>query len=263
MKCKRASTQLQDIPSGSDIIIIATSDQAIAEVATGLATQKHLRFKKLFIAHTSGVYSSGVLKPLARKGATVASLHPIQTFPSNQRLPQLRNKLRGIYFGIEGDAEGISLAERIVKDLEGNSIVISKELKPLYHVICVFASGYFMVFLNTISELTRLLNIKASWTEVFGPLMTTAMENTVRNSAANALTGPILRADFSTVHLHLDALSQSAPQFLPLYTTAGIESARIAKNSGKITREDYNHLISQFKKFIRTATFKQPRKVTR
>jgi|GEM_PF-150190 len=259
VKCKKAGTVVGDISPLSEIILIAVPDGAVAEIAKELSRSKTLKFKKLFVAHASGVLSADVLEPLKRKGATVASIHPVQSFPSASIHPGgagSTSKLKGIYFGIEGEPKAIARAEQLVSTIGGKSIIVPRDLKPLYHVACVFASGYMVVFLNAISELAKCLGLKASWTEVFGPLMTTAMENSVKHTTANALTGPILRGDLATVDCHLLALSKHAPEFLPLYTIGGIEVARIAKDHGRISRQEYDGIISRFRKFIRTSPIK-------
>jgi|ERR1051326_2601627 predicted short-subunit dehydrogenase-like oxidoreductase (DUF2520 family) len=254
VNCARASTQIGDIDPETQLLLITVSDGAIAGIAENAGALKTLKFKKLFAAHCSGVHTAGVLDPLKRKGALTGSLHPIQTFPSGQSPARLRAKLRGIYYGLEGEPEAIARAEQIVRDLEGKSIIIPEEMKPLYHVACVFASNYLVVFLNTISELSRTIHLKASWTEVFGPLMTTTMEYTVKQSAAASLTGPIVRGDSSTVDAHLRALAEHAPQFLPLYTIAGIEAARVAKQQGRMSQEEFNAMVARLKQFIQTQT---------
>jgi predicted short-subunit dehydrogenase-like oxidoreductase (DUF2520 family) len=263
VKCKRASTQLADLAPDTDLIIISTSDGKLPQIAKQLASLKKFKFEKMFIVHTSGVHSARVLDPLKKLGALVASVHPIQTFPDKQSPTQLQSKLRGIFYGIDVTQEALGKAERLVTDLGGKPITIPPEMKPLYHLACVFASGYMIVFLNTISELARSLELKASWTEVFGPLMTTAMENTVKYSAAEALTGPIMRGDTTTIEQHLEALAEYAPQFIPLYTVAGIEMARVAKESDKIDQDDFMGIISLFKKFIQSTTLKNISKVKR
>lgn len=248
VKCKKVSTQIEDIDPSSEIIVLAVSDVSIADVAKRLAQSKKLKHKKLFVLHTSGVMSSAVLQPLGKKGTLIASMHPIQTFGAGKK----RTKVNGIFFGIEGTDAAISRTLRLVNDLGSHAVVIPAAMKPLYHIACVFASSYFIVILNTIRELAGQLNIKAHWTDVFGPLMTNAMENAIKNSSADALTGPVVRRDLSTLEIHLDALATSAPHFLPLYTVAGIEVARIAKEHGKMSREDFQTLITEFRQFIKT-----------
>ncbi len=261
VKCKKVSTQVADVDTRSEIIIIATTDGELQEVVKQLANARRLKFGKLFVVHTSGVHSSAVLEPLKKKGAGVASLHPIQTFPSSQRATELKSKLKGIFFGIEGEQAEIAKAERLIKDLGGHAVVITQDMKPLYHVACVFASGFLVVILNIINEISGQLKLKASWAEVFGPLMTTAMENAIHGPVADALTGPIIRKDTATIDLHLKTLAKYAPQFLAIYTVNGIETARVAKEHGFIAEQEFHELIRKFRTFVKTATFTKKSKV--
>ncbi len=263
VKCKKASTQITDIAPNSNIILIAVSDDAIETVALQLLKVKINNFKKLLVIHCSGVHSADILQPIKKKGASTASMHPIQTFPASQRGGKLLSKLKGIYYGIDGDPEAIQIVEKIAQDLGGKSVVIQKELKPLYHIACVFASNYMTMFLNVVNDLARTLNLKASWTEVFGPLMTTTMENVVKGSPPSALTGPIVRNDISTVELHLKILLQYTPQFLPLYTIGGIEIARIAKENRIISQENFDEIVTKFRKFIQINSIKKITRVKR
>ncbi|HZY10963.1 MAG TPA: Rossmann-like and DUF2520 domain-containing protein [Bacteroidota bacterium] len=257
VKCKKVSTNIEDVDDKSEIILITVSDGVIKDISKRLASLKKLSFRKLFVAHTSGVHSCEVLESVKKKGALIAAIHPIQSFPRLDQHLFTKSKLNGIYFGLDGDAEALRKAENLVRNLGGMPIVIPQGMKPLYHVLCVFASGYFMVFLNAISELFKISNLSKSWPEVFGPLMTTTMENTVKHSATKALTGPIVRGDISTVDLHLQTLVQHAPQLIPLYTIGGIEMARIAKQAKKISQQDFNQIITHFRKFVKSTSFKK------
>jgi len=260
LKCKKASTVIEDIPPATELLIIAVPDGAITEVGKRLSASRVLKFPKVFAAHTSGVLTASVLEPIRKKGAIVASMHPIQSFPYNARAKRI-SRLNGIYFGIEGKPEAIAKARELVNNLGGKTVIVPSELKPLYHVTCVFASGYMVVLMNAISELAHQLKLNAYWPEVFGPLMTTAMENTIKESAHEALTGPILRGDMATVEAHLLALANRAPQFLPLYTVGGIEVARIAKERGRVSQQEMDCIIKRFKKFIGTTPLRITTKV--
>ena len=166
VKCERVSTNVNDLAPSTQILLIAVSDDAIRDVAQQLAQNKRLRWKGMVVFHLSGVHTSELLEPLRKKGALVASIHPIQTFPKGQRLS--KTKLKGISYGIEGTDEALKFARQIVNDLEGKAVVIPKELKPLYHIACVFASNYMMVFINTISELAKRLGFGSTWTDEIG-----------------------------------------------------------------------------------------------
>src|ERR1041384_2072108 len=263
VKCRRASTEIGDLPAEAEILLLTVPDGSIAEVAVQVSKLKSLKFAGLFAAHCSGVHSADILRPLRRRGTLVASMHPIQTFPGRASRSGRRAGFRGIYFGIEGEEEALKRAQRGVSDLGGRALVIAKELKPLYHAACVFASNYMMVQLNAISELTGRIGTRVPWHELFGPLMAATIENAVRTSPAASLTGPVIRGDFSTVDLHLDALSAYAPEFLPLYISTGMEVARVGRERESISPKEFSQLIGRFRKFLKGRTLKNPRKETR
>ncbi len=263
VKCDKTGVVVSDVAAASEIIFITVNDSAISRVVTDITKQKKLYFKKMLILHCSGVYSADILEPLRKKGVMVAAMHPVQMFPLFQSETKIKSKLKGIYYGIDGLPDAIREVQKLIEDLDGKSIIIPKDLKPLYHVACVVASNYMIMFLNTISELTYQLKLKASWTEIFGPLMTTTMENVVKTSASKSLTGPIVRGDFDTIDLHLKTLLQYTPQFLPLYTIGGIETARLAKDNGRISQEDFTEIIRKFRTFIKTSSIEKITKVKR
>lgn len=253
VQCMTVSTRIADIDATSRIVFITVPDDTIAGAVKQLALVRRLKFANLFVAHTSGVHSSLIMAPLMKKGALAASMHPIQTFPGRSK----RSMLKGIYFGIEGAPAALACAQKIAHDLGAKTVVVPEASKPLYHVACVFSSAYLVAVLNVIHQLASTIGLKVPWTKVFGPLMTSAMENTIRHSAGDALTGPVMRGDLSTIALHLKSLAAHAPQFVPFYLVAGIEVARIASEQGKLTHEEFRKMVNQFRKILTSIpTFK-------
>jgi len=257
LDCRKASTNLRDVDSRTELLLIAVSDSALGQVAADFSESKHVAFKKIFAFHCSGVYTSNALLPLHRKGSTVASIHPIQSFPRSISPERMQSKLKGIAYGIEGRPDAIEHARTIVSRLNGKSVVIPRQTKALYHAASVFASNYLTVLLNAVYELSGLAGLKGSWAEIFGPLLTSTTEHTVRDSARETLTGPVVRGDLETIHLHLEALLDYAPHLLPMYTVAGMEAARIAKLSGRINRSTYEELLKHFRTFIKSIPAKK------
>ncbi len=254
--CTRVSTSAEDLAADTQLLLIAVPDDALESVATSVAAVRKLSVRSMAAIHFSGARASDALLPLKKKGGTTASLHPIQTFPPSRSPSQLLPRLKGIFYGIEGDEEGLKIADTLTTELGGTAIVIPREMKPLYHTACVFASNYLVVLLNALHDLARSSKLYFSWPEVFGPLMTSTMENAIRTGPAAALSGPIMRNDSKTVELHLNALAAHAPQFLPLYTVCGIDAARIARGQGKLSGDDYNAVVALFSRFIRTLPVK-------
>lgn len=251
VNCKLASTDVSDIHPKTQIIFITTPDDQISDVAQKISSIKNLNFKKLTVIHTSGVHTSDVLSPLAKKGASVLSFHPIQTFPANKSRRELQKSLDGIYFGIEGNKKIHFLSQQLVKTFRGKSVFISKQDKPLYHLACVFASNYIVTALNALCEASEKLKFKVSWVDVFAPLINTSLKNVFTTSPLAALTGPIERGDIKTIELHLRSLAEAAPQVITYYIGMGIETARLARLKRTITNEHFLELINLFKSFLK------------
>ncbi|HUN65602.1 MAG TPA: Rossmann-like and DUF2520 domain-containing protein [Bacteroidota bacterium] len=248
--CRRVSTSPADVAGETDILIIAVPDDAIAGVASDIARTASLRWKHLFAFHLSGARTSDELAPLRKKGALVASVHPIQTFPASSPVQKRAGLFRGIWFGTEGEQKAAERAGELTGRLGGRQLIVRKEHKTLYHVASVFASNYFVVLLNAIHELAISAEMYVSWTELFGPLMTASMEHALRDGPADALTGPVVRGDLVTIDRHLAELTRRMPHLLPIYAMCGIEVARIRKQNGRIGQAEYDKILSAFRQRI-------------
>jgi predicted short-subunit dehydrogenase-like oxidoreductase (DUF2520 family) len=236
------SITLSDLPADAELIIIATPAQAIPGIVKQLAHLRKIDIRGKFIIHTSGAHSSVLLDPLRKKGAKIASVHPMQTFPQKRNtVPDLQN-LRGIYYGIEAPAKMLPDAKALVKMLGGKYVVVPERHRALYHAVCVFSSGYIVQLLNIIEAISTQLNFGAHWYKILGPLMETSIINSVKSSPPSALTGPIMRGDLATVKLHLQTLRRHAPSAVNVYKAIGAESARVAFKKKSIGRSMFNKL---------------------
>ena len=124
---------LGEAPLESGLVWITVPDDAIAAVAEKLARTQDWRGRTVF--HSSGALTSEVLSPLRARGAKVASVHPGMTFV-RQSVP----RLEGVPFGVEGDADAVRLAKKLVRDLGGMAFPIKTRNKVLYHAFGTFAS---------------------------------------------------------------------------------------------------------------------------
>ena len=82
--------------------------------------------------------------------------------------------------------------------------------RVLYHAGAAFASTY-VVTLHRAAA--RLLELAGAPPEALVPLTTRTIENGFQ------LTGPIVRGDWATIHAHVAALHEAAPELESLYTT--------------------------------------------
>ena len=87
----------------ADVWMIATRDDAIRTSADTLAAADKITPDDI-VFHVSGATPSGALQSVAARGALVASVHPIKTFPDAELAVQ---RFPGTYCGAEGDPDAL------------------------------------------------------------------------------------------------------------------------------------------------------------
>jgi predicted short-subunit dehydrogenase-like oxidoreductase (DUF2520 family) len=224
----RASTSLAAAAKPADAVIIAVPDDAVGRVAAGLARSGG-PWTGRAVLHTSGLLPARVLAPLAKRGAAVASLHPVQSVPRKDAPVSI---LKSITWGIEGDPVGVEIAEGIVRALRGSVLLLSEKDKPLYHAACSLASNALVALEWTASGLLQEAGID-EWAaaDMLSPLMQGTLQNVKSLGLEKALTGPILRGDVATVRAHLRAL-QGNPGARAFYRAMGKQILRLAARGG-------------------------------
>lgn len=251
--CKKVSTSVADIAPETEVLIFAVADDALPEVVRQTAKRMRLSkgSNKPLVLHTSGVHSIDILKPVQLRGAMVASFHPIQSFPPSKTARELAKNVEGIHFGVEGEGRALDNVLQLVRLLGGKAVVIPRDMKPLYHTMCVFASNYIITLLNAVAEAAQPLGFDHLWKEMILPLFTTTVENVMKSSPVHALSGPVARNDVLAVMKHLAVLQKFAPHLLPLYTVLSIETARVARQSGRLTSGQFKDFVASIRKQVK------------
>jgi predicted short-subunit dehydrogenase-like oxidoreductase (DUF2520 family) len=199
------------------VMLLTTSDAAIAEVASELAKRGEGRgaWKGKVVLHTCGSLPSTVLFPLKSRGAAIGSLHPYQTVPSPQA--GLRN-LRGGFWAVEGDREALRVARDWVKRLGGVAFPIRPEDKALYHLSAFLVSPTTITLMAQAAGLLKQAKVPE---RIARPMLRQFVAETARNFAElgprAAMTGPAVRGDWTTIRRHRAALRRAAPEFVPVY----------------------------------------------
>jgi predicted short-subunit dehydrogenase-like oxidoreductase (DUF2520 family) len=211
-------------------IVLSVPDDEIEKTARELATSD-IEWEGRFVFHCSGLLSTESLKHLEKKGAWAASIHPIQSFP--QKKPSL-DAFQGIYFGLEGKGKALDLSKKIVRQLEGQSIILESQDKPLYHVACSMASNFFVSLLDAASFLLGQIGRDENGNvQILLPLVQGTLQNVKNFNTQSALTGPILRGDEKSIQSHLTAL-QKFPFQKKLYQELGTYMLRIVEEKKKL-----------------------------
>lgn len=172
----------------ADLVIIATPDAAIDEVAAALAAAVR---PDALVIHLSGARGVDALSAVP---ARVGALHPLQTLPSTAAG---RERLAGSWCAIAGDPQ---VAE-IAASLELHPVELDDDDRASYHAAACIASNHVVALLDQVAAVAPIP------LEAYLPLVRAAVENVAALGPAAALTGPVARGDVETVQGHLDALA--------------------------------------------------------
>ncbi len=214
-------------------IILTVPDDAITTVAEDLADSP-VKWQDRFVFHCSGLNTTESLDSLARRGALVASLHPVQSFPQKKPNPKA---FEGIFFGLEGKQEALALATEITRQLGGEHFILEAQNKPLYHTACSMASNFLASLLDTATELLSQAGLPKSMApHVLMPLVQGTLQNVNKFDAGTALTGPVARGDENSITKHLDAL-RNLPELRKFYATIALRSLEIAQREKYLSEE--------------------------
>jgi len=233
---KALTDNLQAAREGK-IVFLCLPDEKISKVARDLARSEISWFAK-FVFHSSGLLPARILKPLKERGASIASIHPIQSFSQKRASPK---QFEGVFWGLEGDKKALNLARKIIGELKGHSVLVKAKDKPLYHAACSLASNFFVVLLNIAYSLFKDIGLKEKKAaECLMPLLEGTLQNVKKFGIQASLTGPIARGDKRTIQSHLKALRRF-PLSRQVYLKLGAQALEMAKK-GKTSAQKINAL---------------------
>lgn len=174
----------------ADIVLIATSDDSIAEVASSLAASKSV------MAHTAGAVGLDVLAPHQHRGV----LWPIQTLSHGAPID-----LKDVPLVIDGNTtEARDAMLKLARSISGSVLELTHEQREVMHLAAVLTSN-FPVFL--VREAQRLLKQQKLPPDLLMPLWRTTANKVSTIGPDQALTGPARRGDARSVQRHLDLLT--------------------------------------------------------
>ena len=203
----RRGDTVTDAAAGTDLLVIATPDDVIAEVAGAVRP-----VESTLVAHLSGSLPLEVLSPHPRR----ASFHPLASLPDADT--GARTLLGGCAVAIAGDPQ----IERVATDLGARAFEVPDDRRALYHATAVVAANHVVALLGQVERLAAACEVPVDgFLEMAGRVVANAREV----GAAAALTGPAARGDVATIRRHVEALP---PQELTLYRALASEAAATA-----------------------------------
>lgn len=212
----------------AEVILLTVPDRLVEAVANTIANTCCGAVQGKVFLHVSGSLGLEPLAALAESGASVGSMHPLQSFAAN-----VKTALEGVYMAIDGDTTAQAKAKEIALSLGGNPFYVPAQERAAYHAAACICSNYAV----TVEALAQ--HLMARWTgseeaawEALKPLFKGTADNLLRtNNAERVLTGPIGRGDGSTLIKHLAVLPT---ELVPLYCSLGRETIAVALANGTI-----------------------------
>jgi len=230
------------------IVLLSVTDDVIEDICVRLAEQKNFK-QKAVVVHCSGTLSSNVLTA-ARDycNCSIASMHPLQTFPT---INEAVKRIKGAYCFCEGDENAVSVIEQLAKNIGMKPVRISSKSKTLYHTAAVMACNYLVALMDSAISLAEHAGIdrKTAWLSL-KPLVTATLDNINSMGTADSLTGPIARGDIKTVSRHLYELSSLDEALAAIYRSIGLYAAEMAATKGSITTKKAKKIKSLLKESL-------------
>lgn len=180
---------LGDAAGDVDVLVIATPDAMVAEVAELVEPQPGT-----VVVHLSGMLGLDALAPHVRRG----SLHPLVPLPDPVvGAARLRS---GVTFAVAGDP----VVHDMVDSLGGHAVEVDDGLRANYHAAATIAANHLVALLGQVERVAATAGLPLS---AFAGLIRAATDDALDIGPCRALTGPVVRGDWATMDRHRSVLA--------------------------------------------------------
>lgn len=203
---------------GDTAVLLCVPDREIANACAAVADAG-----APFVGHVSGASGLEALDAARAGGASVFSLHPLQTIPDG------RTELAGAPCAVSGETDAArAVARWLASACEMVPFAVPEEGRAAYHAAAAMASNFLVALEESAAALLAQAGVDEP-RDVLAPLVLRTAANW-STDGAGALTGPIARGDHATVARHLEALRHRAPELVPLYEALAERTRSIAES---------------------------------
>ena len=202
-----APAALSRAAAGADLVLIATPDNAVAEVSAAIEPATTAA-----VAHLAGSLGLGAVAGHPRP----AALHPLVAIPD--AAVGARRLLAGGWFAVAGDP----IVRQVVADLGGRAFEVADADRSAYHAAAVVASNHLVALLGQAERMASVAGVPFA---AFMDLVRATVANVDELGPAAALTGPAARGDAETINRHLEAIG---PEERAAYEALSQQARRLA-----------------------------------
>lgn len=228
----------------ADLLLIGVKDSDIFPTANLLSEYRAVKPGGIAF-HLSGGLAADQLSPLREKSAVAcASLHLMKSFESPALAP---DALATTWCTVEGDDVACRQLSELMSQHTAGVARVRDGTKLTYHAASVFACNYLVSLVEIAIRLLATSGIPHDQARsMIGPLVAGTASNLMRLPPAEALTGPVARADVKLVRKQLEAIQHATPELASLYCELGRIATDLAREKGAYDSNLYDQLDELF-----------------
>jgi predicted short-subunit dehydrogenase-like oxidoreductase (DUF2520 family) len=220
--------------AGARVVLLAVPDRELRRCAMALAALGDLDWRGRVVLHHAGALGPEPLAPLARRGAAVGVLHPLQVLGGSERSASL---LAGAHARIEGDPRAVRAARRLARGLGLVPLplaTLDDERRAAYHAAASVVANDLVALLSIGVELLERAGLAGERRALAAlvPLARGALAQLDAGGLAAALTGPAARGDRATLAAHRRALGQLGAEERRVHDALARRLGRLTGSSG-------------------------------
>jgi predicted short-subunit dehydrogenase-like oxidoreductase (DUF2520 family) len=231
LRARGAATQLRPARKGlpraidADVVVLAVRDRDLAPLAQKMREAGVVPVRAV-VLHVAGALGAGPLAALRGACAGVGQMHPMISFATLRRAPDLT---RG-NMHVQGDPRAVVRARTLAR-LLGMTPRTVPHLDPVaYHAAAgLVANGAAALAAVGAELLVRAGVARDVAPKMLGPLLRSVAENVERVGFPEALTGPVRRGDVAGLEKHLSTLRAKLPEAVTLYLAAAQAQLPLAR----------------------------------
>lgn len=231
--------EIDEVIARSEMVFLTVPDDALEELATGLAAVGAWRQGQIVI-HCSGRHGLAALAGAAGAGIIPMAIHPAMTFTGTSLDLE---RMVGATFAVSAPSAFIPIAQALVVEVGGEPIVLDDAARPLYHAALVHGANHVVTLVTQAAALLSAAGIEEPG-RVLAPLVHASIDGALADApgAVTTLTGPVVRGDARTVAAHVSALAHR-PEALHAYRAMARATADLALAGGRIGPVQYADVI--------------------
>jgi len=230
------------------LVLLAVPDREVRGVARELAGSLETGWNNRTVLHHAGSLGVEPLSALAKLGAGVGVLHPLQCLG----IPEVAAAvLPGSGARIEGDRRGAAAARRLATDLGLVPLPMPPGFRPsdraTYHTAASLVSNDLVALLSLAVDLMESIGIPRS-DALAGllPLASGTLAHAEAGGLDGALTGPVARGDVATAAAQLRSLSRRSRSGAEAHRLLALRLLEMAERAGTLdaaTRRELRRLL--------------------